>query len=224
MSDILTVSNVTAGYGKLTIVRDVTFGVPAGTALGILGQNGAGKSTLLKTIAGLLPCSAGTIALDGQSIQGVAAFRRVRAGLALVPEGRQIFGELTVEENLRIALNARARSAPAALDEVYSLFPMLKERRLQDGASLSGGQQQMLAIGRALVTAPRVLMLDEPTQGLAPVVVVELRAALQKLKQRFSMVIVEQNKEFLDGLADAVLRMENGRIQGTEEGANGRAQ
>lgn len=217
MSAVLQIANLSSGYGKLTILRDISISLENKVTLGILGQNGAGKSTLLKTIVGLLPCNAGSISLDGCRVERLAAFRRVRAGISLVPEGRQIFGEMTVKENLRLALNASVGNEPdqaeRILDEIFELFPVLLERCWQRGGLLSGGQQQMLAIGRALVARPRVLMLDEPTQGLAPVVVKELHGALQKLKKRFSMIVVEQNREFLDGLADIVLRMEDGRVE-----------
>lgn len=220
MSQVLQVANLSSGYGKLTILRDISFNLENKVTLGILGQNGAGKSTLLKTLVGLLPCNTGTIRLDGRRVERLAAFRRVRSGISMVPEGRQIFGEMTVKENLRLALNARVgeasgehEDAEKIFGEIFDLFPILLERSWQRGGLLSGGQQQMLAIGRALVARPRVLMLDEPTQGLAPVVVKELRSALEKLKTSFSMIVVEQNREFLDGLADVVLRMEDGHIE-----------
>jgi ABC-type branched-subunit amino acid transport system ATPase component len=213
--DALTLHDVQSGYGRLIILRDVSLALAHGRTLGIVGSNGAGKTTLLKTIAGLLPCR-GEISLFGCPIQSMPAYSRTRLGLGLVPEGRQIFGEMTVAENLQLALNARAAAAPTEIarlfDEVYDLFPILAERKNQGGGSLSGGQQQMLAIGRAFMAGPKVLMLDEPTQGLAPKLVGELMEILQRFKSRFSMLIVEQNKAFVDNLADAVLRMEDGTL------------
>ncbi len=215
MKMALELSGLSAGYRKLTVVHDISIGLQVGETLGILGPNGAGKTTLLKAIAGLLP-SSGTVLLSGQSLQSLPAFERARSGLNLVPEGRQIFGELTVEQNLLLALNSRrdrdAASANASIHEVYDLFPILSERRTQLGGSLSGGQQQMLAIGRAFVGEPKVLLLDEPTQGLAPVIVGELANVLRRLKSRFSVIIVEQNRPFVEGLADRLLRMDGGRL------------
>jgi branched-chain amino acid transport system ATP-binding protein len=214
MTADLTLRGLSGGYGRLTIFRDLSLDVKAGDTVGILGPNGAGKTTLLKTIAGLLPCKGGTISLGGAPVQDWAAYRRARVGLSLVPEGRQIIGELTIEENLELARSARGDKASVgdALREVYGLFPILREKRALPGGSLSGGQQQMLAIGRALVAAPKVLMLDEPTQGLAPVVVNEVLAALRSLASRFTVVVVEQNRAFLEGLSGRLLRMESGRL------------
>jgi len=206
------------GYGKLQVFKGVNLTVPEGSTLGLLGANGVGKTTLLKTIAGLLAPISGSIRLEGQEVASWPAYRRVRNGVALAPEGRQIFGSLSVVDNLQLARNARPNDEPASvfatrLAEVFDLFPRLRERRNQPGGSLSGGEQQMLAVGRAMMTAPRILMLDEPTQGLAPIVIEEMAVALARLKGRFSIVIVEQNRAFVERLADRMLFMDHGEVR-----------
>jgi branched-chain amino acid transport system ATP-binding protein len=165
------------------VFHDVSFSAARGETIGLYGPNGSGKTTLLSTIMGLLPAFKGTVTLDGTEVTHLPAYRRVRSGLALVPEGRQILSGLTVEDNLRLVRAAWNRSRRAEfevqLEGVYELFPRLKERADQLGGSLSGGEQQMLAIGRAVLVQPSLLILDEPTQGLAPVVVKELAKVLQ---------------------------------------------
>ena len=213
----LRVSGLHSGYRRVTVLHGVGFTLAPGTVLGISGPNGAGKSTLLKTIAGLLAASAGEVTLDGDSLLGYRPHRRVAAGLALVPEGRQVIGSLSVESNLAMTLMARRRLRPDAehrrrLAEVFTLFPQLRDRLGLSAAMLSGGEQQMLAIGRALMTAPRVLLLDEPSQGLAVNVVAQVTDALGSLKGAMSMVIVEQNGDVLDALADERLSLRLGRI------------
>jgi branched-chain amino acid transport system ATP-binding protein len=213
----LRVSDLRAGYGRVTVLHGVGLDLDPGTVLGISGPNGAGKSTLLKTIAGLISASTGDVTLDGASLAGRRPHRRVAAGLALVPEGRQVIGSLSVESNLAMTLMARRRLRPDAehrrrLAEVLGLFPRLRERLTLPSAMLSGGEQQMLAIARALMTAPRVLLLDEPSQGLAVDVVGQVVRALQSLKGGLSMVIVEQNAGVLDALADERLSLRMGRI------------
>jgi branched-chain amino acid transport system ATP-binding protein len=213
----LRVDGLHSGYGRVTVLHGVGFALTPGTVLGISGPNGAGKSTLLKTIAGLLTASSGEVTLDGDSLLRYRPHRRVAAGLALVPEGRQVLGSLSVENNLAMTLMARRRLRPDAehrrrLKEVLGLFPRLEERLGLSAAMLSGGEQQMLAIGRALMTAPRVLLLDEPSQGLAENVVIQVTEALRSLKGSLSMVIVEQNGDVLDALADERLSLRLGRI------------
>ena len=198
-------------------MHGVGFTLAPGTVIGISGPNGAGKSTLLKTIAGLLTASAGEVTLDGDSLLGYPPHRRVTAGVALVPEGRQVIGSLSVENNLAMTLMARRRLRPDAehrrrLEDVLRLFPRLRERLNLSAAMLSGGEQQMLAIARALMTAPRVLLLDEPSQGLAVNVVAQVTDALRSLKGGLSMIIVEQNGDVLDALADERLSLRLGRI------------
>jgi branched-chain amino acid transport system ATP-binding protein len=213
----LRVSGLSSGYGRVTVLHDVGFALAPGTVLGISGPNGAGKSTLLKTLAGLLTASAGDVTLNGASLLGQRPHRRVAAGLALVPEGRQVIGSLSVESNLAMTLMARRRLRPDAehrrrLEEVLGLFPRLRERLGLSAAMLSGGEQQMLAIARALMTAPGVLLLDEPSQGLAENVVGQVVEALRGLKGGLSMVIVEQNLDVLDALADERSSLRLGRI------------
>jgi len=218
MSHPLETTKLCGGYGKLQVFKDVNLTLAEGTTLGLLGANGVGKTTLLKTIAGLLVPISGNIRLNGADVAAWPAYRRCRQGIALAPEGRQIFGSLTVVDNLQLARNARPDAEPAAdfatrLAEVFDLFPRLNERRDQPGGSLSGGEQQMLAVGRAMMTAPKVLMLDEPTQGLAPIVIEEMAQALARLKGRFSILIVEQNRAFVERLADRMLFMDHGEVR-----------
>jgi branched-chain amino acid transport system ATP-binding protein len=217
LSVLLSVQGLEGGYGRLTVFREVSLRVDRGQTIGLLGANGAGKTTLMKTIAGSLRASAGTITLDGKEVSRLPAYERARGGLALVPEGRHILASLSVQDNLaltRAIEGHRPDLAPyeARLAEVFGLFPRLKERAGQLGGSLSGGEQQMLAIARALLLKPDVLMLDEPTQGLAPIVIRSLAETLRGLRGRFAMIIVEQNKAFLEGLTDRVLFMRAGTL------------
>lgn len=215
MTALLALESLSGGYGGLSVFRGASFQLRQGATLGILGPNGAGKTTLLKTVVGLLPAHAGQVLFRGADIANLPAYRRARLGLALVPEGRQIIGSLTVAENLELSLAATELSEPAyreRLDATLGLFPRLRERRQLIGGSLSGGEQQMLAIARALMLDPAVLMLDEPTQGLAPVVIKQVLETLRALKGHRTMVVVEQNRAFLDGLADFTLVMRGGHL------------
>ncbi|MFM9884736.1 MAG: ABC transporter ATP-binding protein [Burkholderiales bacterium] len=215
MSTLLSIDRLGGGYGPLAIFSDATMDVAAGQTIGILGPNGAGKTTFLKTVVGLLPSAHGAVRLDGRDLTQLAAFQRVRLGLALVPEGRQILRDLSVGENLELSLAGSALDLPTyreRRERVFTLFPRLKERASQQGGSLSGGEQQMLAIGRALMLAPKVLMLDEPTQGLAPIVIQQVASTLHSLKGQFSMIVVEQNRVFVEGLADRIFMMQSGRL------------
>jgi branched-chain amino acid transport system ATP-binding protein len=217
MTAALRVDSLAGGYGKLTVFRDLALTLERGETVGLLGPNGAGKSTLLRTLAGLLPALSGSILLGDLDITPLPTFRRARAGLALVPEGRLILTTLTVGENLDLARSADAGDVPGRFErrmsEVFDLFPRLAERLDNPGGSLSGGEQQMLAIARALLIEPSVLMLDEPTQGLAPVAIVRLVEALKRLRGRFAMIVVEQNKPFLDQLVDRMFTLQAGRLQ-----------
>ena len=218
MNAALTVQGLEGGYGRLTVFRDASLTLERGQTIGLLGANGAGKTTLMKTIAGALRASAGRVLLGEKDIGRMPAFERARAGLALVPEGRHILATLSVQDNLALtrAIEGQRRDLPPydeRLAEVFTLFPRLRERQSQLGGSLSGGEQQMLAIARALLLKPDVLMLDEPTQGLAPIIVRSLAATLGALKGRFSMIIVEQNKAFLEGLADRIVSMRAGQLK-----------
>jgi branched-chain amino acid transport system ATP-binding protein len=220
VSAVLSVEGLSGGYLSLVVFRDARLSVQAGRTLGILGPNGAGKTTLLKTIAGLLPAQGGRVLFNGRDLGATRGHDRARAGLVLVPEGRQILTGLTVRQNLELS-RAAGRLDEAGyrrwLDEVLHIFPRLAERLDQSGGSLSGGEQQMLAIARALLIDPVLLMLDEPTQGLAPIMVRQVRAALLGLKGRMPMVIVEQNRVFLDDLADTTLMMRGGRLDAADE-------
>jgi urea transport system ATP-binding protein len=214
---LLKVSNLAGGYGRLTVFREVNLELQRDQTVGLLGANGAGKTTLMKTIAGALPASNGSVVLQGRELSTEPAYMRARSGLGLVPEGRHILASLTVRDNLALtrAIEGHRRDlAPfdQRLAGVFALFPRLKERARQLGGSLSGGEQQMLAIARALLLQPHVLMLDEPTQGLAPIVIRSLAETLRGLRGRFGMIIVEQNKAFLQGLADRVLYMRAGSV------------
>ena len=194
---MLDVSNLVAGYGGIVALRSASLSVPAGSMVCLVGANGAGKSTLLNTVSGLIPSRSGSVRFDGVEISRRAAQTIARDGLLLVPEGRQIFGALTVEENLKIgasAVGSRPGNSVADIARVFELFPILHERRLQIAGQLSGGQQQMLAIGRALMGRPRLLLLDEPSLGLAPTIVNQVYDALRKLNEAgLSILVVEQN-------------------------------
>jgi ABC-type branched-subunit amino acid transport system ATPase component len=219
MTVALQVNSLAGGYGRLTVFRGVDLALERGQTVGLLGANGAGKTTLLKTIVGALPSASGRVMLEGRDVTRLLAYQRARTGLSLVPEGRHILGTLTVRDNLELtrAVEGWAKfDAPfeKRLAEVFALFPRLQERAEQLGASLSGGEQQMLAIARALLLNPKVLMLDEPTQGLAPIIVQALAETLASLKGRFAMLIVEQNRAFLEKLTDRILHMQDGHLSG----------
>ncbi|MFO0986294.1 MAG: ABC transporter ATP-binding protein [Alphaproteobacteria bacterium] len=221
MTAVLQVDALDGGYGKLTVFRDVSLAVSRDETLGLLGANGAGKTTLLKTIAGALPPTKGRVLLDGRDVTRMPAYLRARAGIGLVPEGRHILATLSVRDNLALtrAIEAHRPDLPPfeqRIAEVYAMFPRLAERASQLGGSLSGGEQQMLAIARALLLKPRVLMLDEPTQGLAPIIVQSLAVTLAGLKGRFAMIVVEQNKAFLEQLADSILQVRSGALVAAE--------
>lgn len=207
---ILEVDDLHAHYGKSHVLQGVSLHVGEGELLALLGRNGAGKSSTLKSIVGLLPPTQGRVHFRGQSVQGLPAHAIARQGLCLVPEQRGIFKLLTVEENLRLGLRRRS---PWQLDAVYRIFPRLAERRRNGGGQLSGGEQQMLAIGRALLNDPRLLMLDEPVEGLAPIIVEEIVAQLQAIKAAgVAILLVEQNLEVCTRLADRHCILEQGRI------------
>jgi ABC-type branched-subunit amino acid transport system ATPase component len=212
---VLETRALSGGYGPLTVFTGVDLTLTPETVTGILGPNGAGKTTLLKTLAGLLAPHDGSIHLDGRDIAREPVHWRARHGVALVPEGRQIFASLTVAENLgipRAGSPLDGRTFAARLDEILALFPRLRERLRQPGGLLSGGEQQMLAIARALLLDPQVLMLDEPTQGLAPVMVAQVLACLQGLRGRFAMLVVEQNLDFLTRLAGRTYTLRAGQL------------
>ncbi|HEY9563856.1 MAG TPA: ABC transporter ATP-binding protein [Nocardioides sp.] len=216
---MLDVQNLTVGYGQRAILSDISFTVEPGEVVAILGANGVGKSTLLRTRAGLQPGLAGTVALDGGTITRTAAHKRVALGLCLVPEGQQSFPAMSVQENLWLgaSLHARGRSeTERAVEPVLDLFPKLAERRTQLAGTLSGGERQMLAIGRALLARPTVLMLDEPSHGLAPIIVEQLGERIAEIARETSVLVVEQNLAVPARAATRVLVLDEGRI--TREG------
>jgi branched-chain amino acid transport system ATP-binding protein len=211
---MLEIIGLSSGYGGPAVLDDVSLRVSAGEIVTVVGANGAGKTTLLNTIAGLLRPLNGEITLDGADIAGRATEKIVRAGLSLVPEGRQIVAPLSVEENLLIGAYGRKKAAAAeTLDAIFRRFPRLKERRKQPAGLLSGGEQQMLAIGRALMAGPRVLLLDEPSMGLAPLIVSEIFALLRELnEQGLAVLLVEQNARKALAIAKRGYVLEGGRI------------
>jgi branched-chain amino acid transport system ATP-binding protein len=213
---LLAVSDVVTGYGPTIVNRGVSLTLGEGEIVTILGPNGAGKSTLLKAIAGLIRPRAGTIAFDGAEVTGLAADVMARRGVVLVPEGRKIFVDMTVEENLRLGAYARRDDAAVEVDfaTMLAFFPILATKRRDKGGSLSGGQQQMLAIARGLMTRPRVLLLDEPSLGLSPLLVKEIKAIILGIGERFgaSVLLVEQNAGLALSVASRGYLMQNGRI------------
>jgi branched-chain amino acid transport system ATP-binding protein len=204
-----------AGYGRIGVVCGVSFDVAAGEVVTLIGSNGAGKSTLLKAISGLISPSAGTVVLDGAIVTGTAPELLVRAGLALVPEGRMLFGPMNVRENLMLGAHTERSAAviEQRLERVHALFPVLAERAEQPAATLSGGEQQMLAVGRALMSGPHVLLLDEPSLGLAPKVINEIFSVLDALRaEGLAVLLVEQDANLALKHADRGLVMRTGRV------------
>ncbi|MFZ9775093.1 MAG: ABC transporter ATP-binding protein, partial [Candidatus Nanopelagicaceae bacterium] len=215
---ILEVKDLQAGYGKVDVLFGVSFSLEPGQSLGIVGPNGAGKSTLMKAIAGEVAIKSGTVSLQGSPITGKKPEDVVRLGLSLVPEGRQIFGGLTVTENLMLGLTGRRdkSSAKGALDQVRGLFPVLNTHADYQAGMLSGGQQQQLAIARALVADPKVLLLDEPSLGLAPTVIMDVFSKLKEIiALGTSVVIVEQRAHLVTAFAENTLIIRAGKIQAT---------
>ena len=216
MSDPLVIDNVTSGYGQVTVLRDVSLRVGQGEIVALLGSNGAGKSTLLKTVIGLLHPSKGQIFVDGDNIGRTSTERIAEKGVVLCPEGRQLFSALSVQDNLMLGAygyRRDRRGTQEALERVHSLFPILRDRAGQIAGSMSGGEQQMAAIGRALMARPRVLLLDEPSLGLAPLVLRQVFEALERLRQfGLTVLIVEQNAMLTLELADRGYVLERGRI------------
>lgn len=211
---MLEVSNIRSRYGRIEVLHDVSLGVAKGHILALIGANGAGKTTLLRTISGVQPISGGRITYDGQPIENVPASDRVKRGLAQVPEGRQVFGGLSVEDNLLLGgWTSSPEKVKADLQTAYDTFPILYEKRTLLAGSLSGGQQQMLAITRALMSRPAVILMDEPSMGLSPLLIDQVFEAIASLKARgLTIVLVEQNASLALSIADEACVMETGRI------------
>lgn len=211
---MLEVNNISSRYGRIEVLHGVSLGVAKGHILALIGANGAGKTTLLRAISGVQPISSGRITYDGQSIEKVPASDRVKRGLAQVPEGRQVFGGLSVEDNLLLGgWTSVAEKVKADLQAAYDTFPILYEKRALLAGSLSGGQQQMLAISRALMSRPSVILMDEPSMGLSPLLIDQVFEAIASLKARgLTIVLVEQNASLALSIADDACVMETGRI------------
>jgi branched-chain amino acid transport system ATP-binding protein len=221
MSGLLQLEGIETAYGSSQVLFGVSLTVQPGECITLIGRNGMGKTTTVKSIMGMLTPRAGSVAMDGRALSGQASWRAARAGLGLVPEGRQIFPNLSVRENLvATAGNRHGRAQPWTLDTVYTMFPRLKERERNLGANLSGGEQQMLAIGRALMTNPKLLILDEATEGLAPLIRAEIWACLSRLRDTgLAMIVIDKNIGPLLNLADRHYVLEKGRVvwQGQSE-------
>lgn len=211
---LLKVEGLCAGYGRVPVIRDVSLSVAAGEVVTLIGANGAGKSTLLKAISGLIKPTAGTVVFDGHDVTGTPPERLVRQGLALVPEGRMLFGPMSVHENLLLGGHTQTpEGVRGALERVHTLFPVLAERSSQAAATLSGGEQQMLAVGRALMSSPRLLLLDEPSLGLAPKVIADIFAVLDGLRaEGLAILLVEQDARLALRHSDRGLVMRAGHV------------
>jgi branched-chain amino acid transport system ATP-binding protein len=208
---MLALRDLTGGYNGAQVLQGVSLDAPAGQVTAMVGRNGVGKTTMLRAVMGLLPGVAGQVTLDGAPLLGRPPHQVARAGIGYVPEGRQVFPELTVQENLGVGQRRPSRDWPP--ERLFALLPNLRERLRNAGRALSGGEQQMLAIARALVTDPRVLLLDEPSQGLAPMVVRELAAVLRRLAEDgVAVLLVEQNLRLTEAVADRILIMSKGRV------------
>jgi len=210
MRELLTVAQLCAGYGEAVVLSNVSLTLAEGQALALLGRNGMGKTTLVNSVVGVTRYFSGTITLDGADITKLRPDQRAHVGIGWVPQERNIFKSLTVQENL----TAIARPGPWTVQKVYALFPRLEERRQNLGNQLSGGEQQMLAVGRALVLNPRVMLLDEPLEGLAPIIVEELLAALRRVirDEGMSAILVEQNAKKILGVTDHAIVIERGSV------------
>lgn len=219
--NMLNVTNINQYYGGSHILRDVNLKAELGQVTVILGRNGVGKTTLLKSLMGLVPIKTGSIEFDGKTIQGATPYERARAGIGFVPQGREIFARLTVEENLRMGLAYKPASTPIP-PELFELFPVLKQMLQRRGGDLSGGQQQQLAIARALAAGPKLLMLDEPTEGIQPSIIKDIGRVIRMLADRGNMaiVLVEQYYDFAQELADNYVVMERGAVKAQGLGAN----
>lgn len=213
---LLEIRGLAAGYGRVAVLHGIDIDVAPGSITTLIGANGAGKTTLMRTLAGVVPARGGAIRFEGRDIAALPAHRRVDDGIVLVPEGRMMFTLLTVEQNLRLGgIAPRARSGiDARMETVFAKFPRLRERRGQLAGSMSGGEQQMLAIGRGLMARPRVILLDEPSLGLAPIMVKQLFAVIDELRRDgYTIVLAEQNSRLALEVADYGYVVQNGRVQ-----------
>ena len=211
---MLAVEDLTFSYGAVRVLNAVNLSVPRGRITCVMGRNGVGKTTLMKNVMGLLKAESGKVFLEGRDVTSLSGNRRAREGIALVPQGRQIFPRLTVEENLRVGMEARAVARGKVPEFVYDMFPVLKEMTRRKGGDLSGGQQQQLAISRALVGEPRVLLLDEPTEGIQPNIIQQIGETLRQLvdESGLTVVLVEQYLDFVREFGDEFSLMDRGRV------------
>jgi len=218
---MLTVQNIHQYYGGSNILRDVSLQAPLGQVTVLLGRNGVGKTTLLKCLMGLVPIRSGHIQLDGQPIEKFTPYERAKAGIGYVPQGREIFARLTVEENLRMGLATQSGRTPIPA-ELFELFPILQQMKHRRGGDLSGGQQQQLAIARALAAGPKLLILDEPTEGIQPSIIKEIGRVIRMLADRGDMAILlcEQYYDFAEALADHYCVMERGEVIASGPGSD----
>jgi len=217
---MLEVKDLEVGYGQSEVIHSASFSAGKAEILAIMGRNGMGKTTLLKSLIGLIGARSGSVKVDGVEVSGLPSHQRVKSGLAYVPQGRMIFSHLTVFENL--ISGARGAVAKATFDEIYSLFPVLAEMRKRKGGNLSGGQQQQLAIGRALITNPKVLVLDEPTEGIQPSIIKDIARVLQEIRKMRDLTIVvsEQVISFMMDVCDRALVIDRGRFVHEDTRAN----
>jgi ABC-type branched-subunit amino acid transport system ATPase component len=218
---ILEVDRVSAGYGPITVLRDVSMQVEPGEILGVLGRNGMGKTTLIRTLSGLIRPDAGRIVFDGRDVTALSPHERARLGMTTVVQGRGMFAKLSVRESLEMGRIASGRARRSRIDEVLDYFPQLKERLNQAAGTLSGGEQQMLAIGRGLMTDPRLMLLDEPSDGIMPILVKQISDILLAINsnERMTLVVVEQNVPMLFRMTDRFIILEKGQVavEGTRE-------
>ena len=209
---MLSIQNLQAGYGQSVVIPDMSFSASKGQILGIVGRNGMGKSTLFRTLIGMIPTMSGQITLNDKNITGMPSHKRVAQGVAFVPQGRMIFPYLSVYENL--ISGVPGRPATDAVEEIYSLFPVLQEMRNRKGGNLSGGQQQQLAIGRALMTNPSVLLLDEPTEGIQPSIIKDISRSLREIRdlKKLTIVVSEQVLSFVLDTCDRIMVIDKGKL------------